>query len=78
MDAVTLAIQTPFKDNISLEPDFKSAGRRAQPGGQIFEKGMLIVLESTITPGTTRGLAVNILNEESGLIAGEDFALAHA
>jgi len=36
------------------------------------------VLESTITPGTTKGLAADILEEESGLIPGEDFALAHA
>jgi UDP-N-acetyl-D-mannosaminuronic acid dehydrogenase len=36
------------------------------------------VLESTITPGTTDGMARQILEEESGLIAGEDFALAHA
>jgi len=39
---------------------------------------MLVVLESTITPGTTDGMAKQILEEESGLKAGEDFALAHA
>lgn len=39
---------------------------------------MLVVLESTITPGTTEGMAKQILEEESGLKAGEDFALAHA
>jgi UDP-N-acetyl-D-mannosaminuronic acid dehydrogenase len=36
------------------------------------------VLESTITPGTTTGPARAMLEEESGLVAGEDFALAHA
>jgi UDP-N-acetyl-D-mannosaminuronic acid dehydrogenase len=39
---------------------------------------MLLVLESTITPGTTNGVAREILENESGLIAGVDFALAHA
>ncbi len=78
MDAVTLAIQTPFKDNISLEPDFGALEEGLSQVGRYLRKGMLIVLESTITPGTTSGLAVNILNKESGLVAGEDFALAHA
>jgi UDP-N-acetyl-D-mannosaminuronic acid dehydrogenase len=39
---------------------------------------MLVVLESTITPGTTAGMARELLEQESGLKAGEDFALAHA
>lgn len=37
-----------------------------------------MVLESTITPGTTCGWARQILEEESRLLAGRDFALAHA
>jgi len=37
-----------------------------------------VVLESTITPGTTAGPACVMLEEESGLVAGVDFALAHA
>ena len=40
--------------------------------------GTLVVLESTITPGTTAGMAREILEGESGLVAGKDFALAHA
>ena len=39
---------------------------------------MLVVLESTITPGTTNGVAREILEQESGLVAGTGFALAHA
>jgi UDP-N-acetyl-D-mannosaminuronic acid dehydrogenase len=39
---------------------------------------MLVVLESTITPGTTIGIARELLEKESGLKAGIDFALAHA
>ncbi|MDD1675018.1 MAG: nucleotide sugar dehydrogenase, partial [Methanomicrobiales archaeon] len=31
-----------------------------------------------ITPGTTQGFARQVLEEESGLVAGRDFALAHA
>src|SRR3989304_2283526 len=78
MDAVTLAIQTPFKDNVSLEPDFGALEEGIRQVGRYLKKGMLVVLESTITPGTTKDFAANILNEESGFVAGEDFALAHA
>lgn len=78
VDAITLAIQTPFKDNVSLEPDFSALEESIRQIGRYLEKGVLVVLESTITPGTTKGFAADILNEESGLTAGEDFALAHA
>ncbi|NJD77528.1 MAG: nucleotide sugar dehydrogenase [Candidatus Methanoperedens sp.] len=78
VDAVTLAIQTPFKDNVSLEPDFGALEEGIRQIGKNLERGVLVVLESTITPGTTRGFAADILNNESGLVAGKDFALAHA
>ncbi|WP_445476135.1 nucleotide sugar dehydrogenase [Methanococcoides methylutens] len=78
MDAVTLAIQTPFSDPASLQPDFGALTEGIRNVGKYLKEGMLVVLESTITPGTTDTLARQILEEESGLTAGEDFALAHA
>lgn len=78
MDAVTLAIQTPFANPKDLEPDFGALNEGIRNAGKYLQPGMLVVLESTITPGTTDGMARQILEEESGLVAGEDFALAHA
>ncbi|AKB84684.1 nucleotide sugar dehydrogenase [Methanococcoides methylutens] len=78
LDAVTLAIQTPFSDPSSLLPDFSALTEGIHNVGKYLREGMLVVLESTITPGTTDTLARQILEEESGLIAGENFALAHA
>ncbi|WP_440952487.1 nucleotide sugar dehydrogenase [Methanococcoides sp. FTZ1] len=78
LDAVTLAIQTPFSDPSSLLPDFSALTEGIHNVGKYLKEGMLVVLESTITPGTTDTLARQILEEESGLKAGEDFALAHA
>lgn len=78
LDAVTLAIQTPFEDPKSLTPDFTALIDGIKNVGKYLKEGMLVVLESTITPGTTIGMAKEILEKESGLIAGEDFALAHA
>jgi UDP-N-acetyl-D-mannosaminuronic acid dehydrogenase len=78
LDAVTLAVQTPFANPKDLEPDFSALIEGIRNVGKYLRPGMLVVLESTITPGTTEGMAKQILEEESGLKAGEDFALAHA
>ncbi len=78
LDAVTLAIQTPFANPKDLEPDFSALNAGIRNVGKYLRPGILVVLESTITPGTTDGMARQILEEESGLAAGEDFALAHA
>lgn len=78
LDAVTLAIQTPFKDSKDLLPDFSALIQAINLVGKYISEGTLVVLESTITPGTTNGMARNILEEVSGMKAGEDFALAHA
>lgn len=78
VDAVTLAIQTPFEDPVSLKPDFGALIEGVKQVGKYLTEGTLVVLESTITPGTTVGLAKEILEEVSGLTAGRDFALAHA
>lgn len=78
LDAVALAIQTPFANPKDLEPDFGALNEGIRNVGKYLRPGMLVVLESTITPGTTDGMARQILEQESGLIAGEDFALAHA
>ncbi|MCG7848929.1 MAG: nucleotide sugar dehydrogenase [ANME-2 cluster archaeon] len=78
VDAVALAIQTPFANPRDLEPDFGALVEGLRQAGRYLTKGTLVVLESTITPGTTEGMARQILEEESGMIAGKDFALAHA
>ncbi|WP_148208271.1 nucleotide sugar dehydrogenase [Methanosphaerula palustris] len=77
-DAVTLSIQTPFADPKDLIPDFSALFEGLRQVGRYISPGALVVLESTITPGTTTGIARQILEEESGMRAGQDFALAHA
>ncbi|MDV2482617.1 nucleotide sugar dehydrogenase [Methanoculleus sp. Wushi-C6] len=77
-DAVTLAIQTPFADPKDLIPDFSALIEGLRAVGKHLTAGTLVVLESTVTPGTTERMAREILEEESGLVAGEDFCLAHA
>ena len=78
LDAVTLSIQTPFLNKEDLLPDFSALMEGIRHVGKNLTPGMLVVLESTITPGTTTGIARETLESESGLRAGTDFALAHA
>jgi UDP-N-acetyl-D-mannosaminuronic acid dehydrogenase len=78
LDAVTLSIQTPFLNKEDLLPDFSALKEGIRHVGRNLQPGMLVVLESTITPGTTDGMARELLERESGLNAGTDFALAHA
>jgi UDP-N-acetyl-D-mannosaminuronic acid dehydrogenase len=78
LDAVTLSIQTPFLNKDDLLPDFSALKEGIRQVGRYLQPGMLVVLESTITPGTTEGMARDLLEQESGLVAGKDFALAHA
>jgi UDP-N-acetyl-D-mannosaminuronic acid dehydrogenase len=78
LDAVTIAIQTPFLNKDDLLPDFSALKDGIARVGGNLTKGTLVVLESTVTPGTTEGFAREILEQESGLVAGVDFGLAHA
>ncbi|MGH2944999.1 MAG: nucleotide sugar dehydrogenase [Solirubrobacteraceae bacterium] len=72
-DAVLICVPTPLTRN--REPDLGPLLAAAQALAGVIRQGQTIVLESTSFPGTTREHLVPLL-EESGLRAGEDFALA--
>ena len=78
-DAITVAVQTPVvMHNGKFEPDFSSLTDGLKQVGKHLSKGTLVVIESTVTPGTTTNLARRILESESGLVCGIDFGLSHA
>jgi UDP-N-acetyl-D-glucosamine dehydrogenase len=72
-DAILVCVPTPLNRN--REPDLGPLLGAAQTLAGVLARGQLVVLESTTFPGTTRDHLVPLL-EESGLVAGEDFALA--
>jgi len=72
-DAVIIAVPTPVKQGVMDLSYLKDALVTVKKGQH---KGMLVVIESTIPPGTTVNLAKPIL-EESGLKVEKDFYLAH-
>jgi UDP-N-acetyl-D-glucosamine dehydrogenase len=72
-DAILVCVPTPLTRN--REPDLGPLLGAAQGLAGVIRAGQVVVLESTTFPGTTREHLVPLL-EESGLRAGEDFALA--
>lgn len=72
-DAVVIAVPTPVRDGVADLSYLREALLAVREG---LHKGLLIVIESTIPPGTTVGFAKPLL-EESGLRVEEDFYLAH-
>jgi UDP-N-acetyl-D-glucosamine dehydrogenase len=72
-EAVLICVPTPLTAN--REPELGPLLGAARAVGNVVRSGQTIVLESTTFPGTTRDYLKPLL-EESGLRAGEDFALA--
>jgi UDP-N-acetyl-D-glucosamine dehydrogenase len=72
-EAILVCVPTPLTRN--REPNLGPLQSAAQALAGVVRRDQLIVLESTTYPGTTRDTMVPLL-EESGLRAGEDFALA--
>jgi UDP-N-acetyl-D-glucosamine dehydrogenase len=72
-EAILICVPTPLNEN--REPDLGPLLGAAQALAGVIRRDHLVVLESTTFPGTTRHHLVPLL-EESGLVAGKDFALA--
>ncbi len=72
-EAILVCVPTPLTRN--REPDLGPLLAAAQSLAGVLRRGQVVVLESTTFPGTTREHLVPLL-EESGLRAGQDFALA--
>jgi len=71
---VVICVPTPLSDG---RPDLSAVRAAAGALARCLRRGTLVILESTVAPGTTEDV-VRPLLESSGLSAGADFALAHA
>jgi UDP-N-acetyl-D-glucosamine dehydrogenase len=72
--AILIALPTPLSRQ--REPDLSYIERAARSLGPVLQREQVVVLESTTWPGTTREVLLPLLEEGSGLKAGEDFHLA--
>jgi UDPglucose 6-dehydrogenase len=67
---------TPMREDKSIDLSYiKSTAKEIGEALKVKEKYHLVVVRSTVVPGTTRGLVAKIITEVSGKVAGEDYGL---
>jgi UDP-N-acetyl-D-glucosamine dehydrogenase len=74
VDAVSICVPTPLRK--TGDPDLSYILSVADDLAKYMHLGMVVVLESTTYPGTTREILLPKLGEANGLTVGEDFFLA--
>lgn len=74
MDAVSICVPTPLRK--TGDPDMSFILSATDELAKYMHKGMVIVLESTTYPGTTREVLLPKLGTEHNLVIGEDWFLA--
>jgi UDP-N-acetyl-D-glucosamine dehydrogenase len=72
-DVMIICVPTPLTQ--SRDPDLQFVIATAKEIANHLDENQLVVLESTSYPGTTREVVREILEKETGLIAGKDFYL---
>jgi nucleotide sugar dehydrogenase len=70
-----ITVPTPLKDTL---PDLSFVVSAAEALAPHLRSGAIVVLESTTYPGTTEGVVAPVLEQQSGLVAGRDFALGYS
>jgi UDP-N-acetyl-D-mannosaminuronic acid dehydrogenase len=73
-DVILIDVQTPT--NTERIPEYLSLRTVSAQAANDLQPGTLVIIESTVAPGTTEHVVKPILEEGSGLQAGEDFYLA--
>ena len=74
VDAVSICVPTPLRK--TGDPDLSFIISATEELAKYIHPGMVIVLESTTYPGTTREMVQSRLEEVSGMKVGVDFFLA--
>ncbi|MBI4019221.1 MAG: nucleotide sugar dehydrogenase [Candidatus Aenigmarchaeota archaeon] len=73
-DVILVTVGTPLGKN--YEPNLEYINEVSEKLGSLVGKGAMIILKSTVTPGTTEELVKIMLEKKSNLKAGKDFGLA--
>ncbi|GLQ05031.1 nucleotide sugar dehydrogenase [Sneathiella chinensis] len=75
-DIHIITVPTPVDDD--NKPDLGPLRAACNSVGPILKKGAIVVVESTVYPGVTEDVCGPLLEEKSGLLAGEDFYLGYS
>jgi UDP-N-acetyl-D-glucosamine dehydrogenase len=74
-EVICICVPTPLGEN--HQPNLEILKSAAKDIGKNLKAGMLVIIESTIQPGTTRNIVVPILEKESGL-SRDQFLVAYS
>jgi UDP-N-acetyl-D-glucosamine dehydrogenase len=74
MDAVSICVPTPLRQ--TGDPDMSFIFSATDEMAKYMHKGVVVVLQSTTYPGTTREVLLPRLGTDHGLTVGEDWFLA--
>lgn len=74
-DAVSVNVETPVDED--HRPRYEALKAVCRSLGPVLKDGALVIVESTIAPGTTDGLVRPLLEESSGRKVGDSFYLGH-
>lgn len=73
-DVVIICVPTPIDE--SKAPDYTAIIAACKNISKALKKGSLIVIESSVGPGTVENLLIPTLEKKSGMRAGKDFGVA--
>jgi len=74
-DYFIIAVPTPLTHD--KKPDLSHVFSAADAIATVLQKGNVVILESTVSVGTTQKLA-DVLHAATGLVAGQDFFVVHS
>ncbi|MBL4800986.1 MAG: nucleotide sugar dehydrogenase [Emcibacter sp.] len=77
-DAAVYIVTVPTPVNEDKSPDLGPIKSSCELLGPLLSKGAIVIFESTVYPGVTEELCGPVLEEESGLVCGEDFFLGYS
>jgi UDP-N-acetyl-D-mannosaminuronic acid dehydrogenase len=75
-EVVIICVDTPVDEDTHL-PSYRALRSVLAQLGGVLAAGALVIIESTIAPGTMRGIVIPGLEESSGKRAGVDFYVGH-
>jgi len=73
--AIFVCVDTPIDEQ--KRPNYQNLESAVRGVGRHMPKGALVIVESTLAPGTMLGVVAKTLQKESGMKLGKDFKLAH-
>ncbi len=70
-----IAVPTPVTTDKKCDLSYVQKATEAVAG--VIQKGSLVILESTVSPGTTEELVGHIIEQKTGFVKGKDFYLGY-